>query len=367
MRIHTARDIVMGLHELEGVGWQTILKLLGEMQSLEQLYIMKERDLLALGIGPVQARAIAGRLTPDFVEERQAVYRQHEIDFVTVVDEQYPPLLKHTAQPPWVLYTKGDIAKLRMPAVAMVGTRTPTVYGKKVAAELASALASAGFAVVSGLARGIDGEAHTAALRAHGTTIGVLGCPPDKIYPREHAGLYRDIAMHGLLVTEYPIGMQMAKGMFPMRNRIIAGLSLGVIVVEAAEKSGSLITAKHAFDESRDVFAVPGPITSPKSRGALNLLREGAAKIVLGAEDIFEEYRHLVSIPSMSPSSGDIRPVSLPEDERIIYDLLASEPATVDALLERSQFTFGHLHSVLLSLTLKKFIQALPGSAYMAR
>jgi DNA processing protein len=361
------RDIVFGLHELEGIGWQSILRLIAGVQPLERLFIMKEHDLTGLGLRAAQAATVRERLTPAFVERRREAYRERGVRIVTVYDNVYPDILKHTAFPPWVLYGIGDWAKLECPAIGIVGTRTPTVYGKKVAVELAGNLARAGFAIVSGLARGIDGCAHQGALDAGGATIAVLGCPIDRVYPPDNAALHRDIARRGLILSEYPIGTAMKKGMFPMRNRIIAGLSRGVVIVEAARESGSLLTAAQALDENRDVFAVPGPITSPKSVGVLNLVRDGAAKIVLSAEHIIEEYRHLITKPLPAHSKQGGHAAVMSADERRVYDLLAAEAVTADELMAHTEFTFGHLHSVLLSLTMKNLIQPLPGSAYKIR
>ncbi|KIL39254.1 hypothetical protein SD70_21550 [Gordoniibacillus kamchatkensis] len=360
------RDIVFGLHELEGIGWQSILRIIVHVQPIDKIFIMKEHDLAALGLRAAQVAAVRERLTPAFVERRREAYRQRGVRIVTAFDSDYPGILKETAQPPWVLYGIGDWAKLKDSAIAIVGTRTPTVYGQKIAAMLAGTLAQAGFAIVSGLARGIDGCAHRGALEAGGATIAVLGCPLDRIYPPDNAALHREIARHGLILSEYPLGTAMKKGMFPQRNRIIAGLSLGVVVVEAARQSGSLLTAKQALDEGRDVFAVPGPITSPKSVGALNLVCDGTAKMILSAEHIIEEYRHLITKPVHTHSKQDGRVAAMSADERLVYDLLAAEGATADELLAQTAFTFGHLHSVLLSLTMKNLIQPLPGSVYKA-
>jgi DNA processing protein len=276
--------------------------------------------------------------------------------------------LKQTSQPPWVLYYKGNLQLLQRPSIAIVGTRVPTVYGKNTAEQFARTLARAGLCVVSGMARGIDSMAHKGALNEKGGTIAVLGCGVDIIYPLENNILYYEIARKGLILSEFPFGTEAQPGLFPLRNRIIAGLSVGTLVVEAALKSGSLITADQALDESRDVFAIPGPINSPKSQGTLTLIKAGA-KLVVCAEDIIEDYRHLIT-----PKSGTITPLNkeasyeeLNEDEQKIYNLLSTEPTTFDALLEESQTNFGHLHTILLSLLMKKQINQLPGAAYSIR
>jgi DNA processing protein len=362
------RTLIFALHEMEGIGWKTILKLVGGLEDLQQLFFMREGELTALGLLRPQATTILTRLTPAFIEEKQEFYRKQGIRVLTFFDEAYPALLRETSQPPWVLYYRGDASLLNRPTIGMVGTRTPTAYGKKIALELSAVLSRSGFTVASGLARGIDGCSHEGALKGRGKTVAVLGCGMDQIYPREHAALYRQIAEEGVILSEYPAGTLTRPGMFPLRNRIIAGLSLGVVIVEAAEGSGSLITSDSALEESRDVFAVPGPITSPKSQGTLKLLKEGA-KIVTCAEDIIEEYKHMITYENFTHSKPDgAKSVhDLTEDERIIYDFLSSQPVTIDELIEHSQFTFGHLHSVLLNLTMKKLIEPLPGSAYIVK
>jgi DNA processing protein len=246
----------------------------------------------------------------------------------------------------------------------MVGTRTPTLYGKKIAEEWAAALSRAGFSIVSGLARGIDSKAHIGALQGKSKTVAVLGCAINQIYPRENALLYRNIEQEGVIISEYPIGTGMRPGMFPQRNRIIAGLSLGVTVVEAAEDSGSLITVEFAVDESRDVFAVPGPIDSNKSSGVHKLLKDGA-KLVTRVDEIVEDYKHMLSAEDQGAMKKPMPAFSLTDEEIEIVRKLSNEPISIDALLEDGQFTFGHLHAVLLSLVMKKAIKQLPGSTYI--
>jgi DNA processing protein len=359
------RMILIGLHELEGIGWKTILKLMNRFLDPQDILTLSVESLAGLHLHSKQIDLIANNLTPAFVSQKLIHYEQRRIRIVTLLDQEYPAILKETAEPPWVLYYKGDLDLVRQPLLGMVGTRTPTVYGKKVAEEMAHSLSQLGFGIVSGLARGIDSHAHQGALQGKSKTIAVLGCAIDRIYPPENAALYREIEEKGLILSEYPIGMQTHPGMFPKRNRLIAGLSLGVVVVEAAKDSGSLITAQIALEESRDVFAVPGAITSPKSYGVLSLIKEGAAKMVTSVEDIIEEYPQLLRQQDVKALHTSLSVIELPQDELEIMRILSQEPFTIDDLLEQSQFTFGHLHSVLLSLLLKKAIIQLPGSTYM--
>lgn len=358
------RFILFGLHELEGVGWKTILQLLSRFPDPHVLFELSAAAIASNGIRTSIAEQIATRFTPTFIEQKLLLYKKHSIQILTLLDEDYPSILKEIAQPPWVLYVKGNVSLLNGRLLGIVGTRTPTLYGKKIAEQWAAALSRAGFGIVSGLARGIDSKAHIGALQGKSKTVAVLGCAINQIYPRENALLYRNIEQEGVIISEYPIGTGMRPGMFPQRNRIIAGLSLGVMVVEAAEDSGSLITVEFAVDESRDVFAVPGPIDSNQSSGVHKLLKDGA-KLVTRVEEIVEDYKHMLSEGDQGAMKKPLPTFSLTDEEGEIVRKLSNEPVSIDALLEDSQFTFGHLHAVLLSLVMKKAIKQLPGSTYI--
>jgi DNA processing protein len=358
------RRVLIGLHELEGIGWKTILHLISRLPDLTSLLELSPEQLSAFQIKPQQAHQIITHLHASYVDQKLRDYENNGVRILTLYDEGYPQRLKETATPPWVLYCKGDISLLNKPLLGMVGTRTPTVYGKRVAVDLASTLSKAGFGIASGLARGIDSCVHQGAIQGKGSTIAVLGCPVGHIYPPENKYLYGQIEHSGLIISEYPKGTGIMPGMFPMRNRIIAGISLGVVVVEGGDGSGSFITVQHAVNENRDVFAVPGPITSPKSLGVLKLIKEGS-KMVTCAEDIIEDYRHLMPQLSKAEIHQKGMLVELSGEERKIIQILSEGTLSIDDLLEQSEFTFGHLHSVLLSLLMKKQIIQLPGSAYM--
>ncbi|MDD9270273.1 DNA-processing protein DprA [Paenibacillus sp. GCM10023248] len=358
------RLILFGLHELEGVGWKTMLQLVNRFPEPQVLLELSASEIAASGIRSTVAEQIASRFTPAFIEQRLHIYMKRSIQILTILDKEYPQYLREIAQPPWVLYVKGSLSMLSGRLISIVGTRTPTLYGQKIAEEWAAALSRAGFRIVSGLARGIDSKAHIGALQGRAKTVAVLGCAIDQIYPRENALLFRKIEQEGAIISEYPIGTGMKPGMFPQRNRIIAGLSLGVMVVEAAEDSGSLITVDFALDESRDVFAVPGSINSRLSGGVHNLLKEGA-KLVTSVEEIVEDYNYMINSNEMTAAKPQVSAFTLTVDEEEIIRMLSNVPVTIDTLLEGSQFTFGHLHAVLLSLLLKKAIKQLPGSTYI--
>jgi len=359
------RTILLALQEIKGVGWKTVLRLVSELGELSSLLEMEAEELSAMGIPLAKAAGLLAALREGDWTALEEGYAKRRIRAVTWYDEEYPPLLRETSQPPWVLYAIGRTELLRLPCVAVVGTRTPTAYGSRAAVELGRTLGEAGAAVVSGLARGIDGAAHRGALAGGGATIAVVGGGPDVVYPPEHRPLYAELAERGLILSEFPPGTRVAPGLFPLRNRIIAGLSLATVVVEAALRSGSLITADQALDESRDVFAVPGPITSPKSRGTNELIRQGA-RIVTEPFDIVREYatffENAESVLGKPPEDRKLPELS-PEEAELLASFPAG-PVTMDALLARTQTNFGHLHELLLNLVLTKRIKALPGAAY---
>jgi DNA processing protein len=263
---------------------------------------------------------------------------------ITRRDARYPPLLVELHDPPARLFLRGERADLLFaPAVAVVGARSCSAYGAQVARTLARELAGAGIAVVSGLARGIDGEAHRGALDAGGPTVAVLGCGIDRDYPAAHADLARRIAQDGLIVSEYRPGTEPAPWRFPARNRLIAGLALATVVVEARERSGALITADFALELGRDVFAVPGEITSALSAGTNHLLRQGAAPL-LSADDV------LLALGVEAASAGSARPVS-PEAATML-ELLADGAQAADDLVARSGKATGEVSAALVELEL---------------
>lgn len=373
------RDVLFGLHEMDGIGWHTIDRLKRAVGDLSVLPALGEKDILALpvppdgrgrGLGPEGARRIYAATREDWIAGRKERLRRSGADFRAAVDPDYPEWLRHIHGPPWVLYGIGDWSMLRQPIIAVVGTRTPTAYGRRVARMLAAGLSDAGWRVASGLARGIDGEAHAGALTGPGGTIAVLATPVDTPYPREHAALYRRICQDGLVLSETPLGTPLTKGLFPVRNRIIAGLSLGTVVVEADERSGSLITATFALEQNRELFAVPGPVSSPKSAGTNRLIQRSHAKLVMEAADILEEFPGWTSAaagtrPSPGPAAVGVDEDGLSRDERFVLSFMSDVPVTFDELLAATQFDFGQLHSVLLHLLMKKKIEQRPGSRFI--
>lgn len=275
-------------------------------------------------------------------------------------DRQYPTLLKEIADPPHVLYVQGNMELLDSLSVAMVGSRAATAYGKRAAFSLAKSLAQSGVTIVSGVAMGIDSQAHQGALAVQGPTIGVLGCGLDVVYPRGNAQLYDTLRREGLLVTEYPLGTKPDGFRFPARNRIIAGLSRGVVVVEAARKSGSLITAEMALEEGRDIFAVPGQIDSFKSSGTHWLLQEGA-KLVQSAEDILIEYEEEV-VPFDTCTAVIHRAApAIDKESAALLEKIEVYPVSRDELISRSGLPSSKVAELLLMLELEGLVEITPG------
>ncbi|WP_379151294.1 DNA-processing protein DprA [Paenibacillus sp. sgz5001063] len=367
-----ARELLIGLNEVEGIGWKTIDRIHRAGLLTENAFLCNFEEWVRAGIHVKIAQKLVADFNKDWIYTRCNLMKEKGVAVATLLDEDYPERLKETPQPPWVLYYRGNLELASRPSIAMVGTRVPTAYGRKVGELLAQELSAAGLTVVSGLARGIDSVCHEAALGSKSSTIAVVATGLDRIYPPENRELERQISREGLVLSEYPIGTPSHPGLFPQRNRIIAGLALGTLVVEADIRSGSLITADAALEAGRDVFAVPGPVTSPKSRGALDLIKQGA-KLVTGASDIIEEYLSYLPSKTLEGTENDsmlpmgehrLGEKKLTSEESHLYHILHQGPFTLDELLHRTGWDFGHLHSVLLSLIIKKAVSQLPGAIY---
>lgn len=293
-----------------------------------------------------------------------------DIAVITFADARYPELLRKIHNPPVLLYVKGEPELLDCAGLAIVGSRAATSYGRRVAARMAFELSRKGLTIISGLALGIDTEAHLGALAAGGPTIAVLGCGLDLVYPQDNRELFENISRAGALVSEYPLGTKPDAFRFPARNRIISGLSLGVVIVEAARQSGSLITAEHALEQGREVFAVPGQVDSVKSTGTHKLLQQGA-KLVMNINDIFEE---LPLLPLATKSEAPVLPgrkaaarpaiAALLPAEKKILSLLEVYPKNIDEIVVSTGFPAQQVNELLLLLELKGLVEALPGKCY---
>jgi DNA processing protein len=274
---------------------------------------------------------------------------------VTWHDESYPELLRQVHDPPLFFFMRGDFDPADALAVAVVGSRSPSSYGRRMARQLSAGLADRGITVVSGMARGIDAEAHWAALKAGGRTIAVLGCGIDVVYPSEHHHLMMRIAKSGAVLSEFPMGTQPDAENFPGRNRIISGISLGTVVVEAAERSGSLITAHFAADQGREVFAVPGPV-GDRSRGPHKLLRQGAALAESENDVINEIAPHLVR---RQAASQGLSPV-----EARVLECIEDAPLHIDAVIRNCALPAAVVSEALLGLELRGLVRQLPGMCF---
>ncbi|MGR9106375.1 MAG: DNA-processing protein DprA [Gammaproteobacteria bacterium] len=281
---------------------------------------------------------------------------------ITLQDSEYPDLLKEIAAPPPILFVRGDPAILAQPQFAIVGSRNPSSVGKTIAREFAAALARTGFCITSGMALGIDASAHEGCLGVRGKTVAVMGTGPDRLYPARHKHLAHEIAESGCLVSEFPPGTPAQPNNFPRRNRVISGLSLGVLVVEAARQSGSLITAGFALEQGREVFAIPGSIYNPLARGCNALIRKGA-KLVETIEDILEELglHQATEILENYSKNGTIEPDAA---QKKILKCVAYSPTSIDTLVKETGESAETIASSLLVLELQGFVQLLSGGCY---
>jgi DNA processing protein len=355
MRIKTDDLILLNM---AGVGYRRLTSLMESFGDTSDILKKKERDLKkANEIGPVLARRISSAKESFSITRERRLMRDRGVRVVTLFEEGYPELLKNIYDPPIVLYIKGGLERGDRTAVAMVGSRKASYYGIETCTKLSRSLSGSGITVVSGLARGIDSAAHKGALMAGGRTIAVLGNGLASIYPPENAKLSDRIALSGAVVTEFPMESPPLAMNFPVRNRIISGLSLGVVVVEAAARSGSLITADLALEEGREVFAVPGRAGSATSKGAHGLIKKGA-KLVDRAEDIIEEL-NIVAVPQ-NGGTGELE-----GEEKRIYDILSEGPEQIDAIADKSDMPAGKVSRILTKLEIKRFVKELPGKNFM--
>lgn len=343
---------------VRGVGNVTYRELLERFGTPQAVLAASPADLTAAGAHAEVARAIAAFDQWQAVETELRKIARAGVRLVTRADQEYPVNLTHLHDPPPFLYVRGSFVPEDRVAIAIVGSRFASSYGKGVARDLARGLAEKGVTIVSGLARGIDAEAHRAALAASGRTIAVLGSGLDIIYPSEHKSLAAEIPAHGAVVSEFPLGSKPDAVHFPYRNRVISGLTLGAVVVEAAENSGSLITARCALEQNREVFAVPGPITASRSRGPHRLIKDGA-KLVEGIDDILNEIAPALAPPRPTPPAAPA--VTLEPHEALLAGLFDGEPRHVDALIARSGLSAARVLEVLLGMELKGVVTQLPG------
>ncbi|MBN2120954.1 MAG: DNA-processing protein DprA [Candidatus Omnitrophica bacterium] len=355
----TDREALILLNMVEGLGPKKIEKILSSLDKPSDIFTARKEVLDSILGQGLSLGVISKRDSSEFSKELKLIERE-KIDILTILDGDYPALLKEIYDAPAVLYLKGQRSSLRGSCIGIVGSRRASFYGLNSSERLSYALACLGLTVVSGLARGIDTCAHKGALKADGLTVAVLGSGLLNIYPSENKGLAREICLKGCLVSEFPLTMSPLRQNFPRRNRIISGLSRGVLVVEAAKRSGALITANFALEQNREVFCLPGKIDSIQSKGTNSLIKQGA-KLVDSVEDIFEELG--LELKNTLPGSSD----SLSSEEKRIYDIVSSEDKDIEAIARSCGLARPKLYQALVSLELKKLIKELPGKVYARR
>lgn len=350
---------LLALHSIDGFGPIRLKSVLEFFKDPKLAWEANVDELIEAGATRPSVELLLEKRRTFNVEEYLGILENLEIKFITVFDENYPSLLKEIYDPPMVLYYKGEILPIDDKAVGVVGTRKITGYGKLVTEKFTKGLVEAGITVVSGLARGVDSAAHWTTLKNEGRTLAILGGGLNNIYPPENTGLAEQIKSgHGAIISEFPPDYPSLPGNFPSRNRIISGLSLGVLVTEATSDSGSLITARLALEQGRDVFAVPGPITSDLSKGPADLIKEGA-RLVLEPDEILDE---LGIIKTSKVLKIDLNGLS--EDERKILDCLENEGKHIDEICRQLGLATAKTSATLLKMEIAGLLKNLGGGVY---
>jgi len=337
-------------HGLGGEGARKLLRALGSPEAVLDAPLSALREL----VRPTLAEALKRPADSDKLAEITAWLKDASNHIVTLSDEDYPQALLNIPDPPLLLYVKGRLDLLNQPAIGVIGSRNATAQGKQNAEAFSRAMSDAGLCVISGLAHGIDAAAHRGALAGQGSSIGVIGTGLDKVYPAAHRELAHAMAAQGALISEFPLGTPPLAANFPRRNRIISGLSLGCLIVEAGLQSGSLITARLALEQGREVFAIPGSIHSPQSRGCHALIKQGA-KLVETAQDVLDEISGFFTAP---------RPAEVDASEDAFLEFLGFDPVDIDTLAQRAGLTMAELSAMLLTLELGGRVAVLPGGLY---
>lgn len=353
---------------IPGIGPLTARALLERFETPGQILDARESALREVpGIGPRVASRIAAARSELDPEAELDLCRKGEVDILAPPEDAYPANLHEIPDPPPILYVRGALEPVDALAIGVVGSRHCTPYGLRMAERLAAGLARVGLTVVSGLARGIDGAAHRGALKAGGRTIAVLANGLSQVYPPEHEPLAAEITTRGAILSEVPMGQPPLAQLFPQRNRIISGLSLGVVVIEATPRSGSLSTARHAMEQNREVFAVPGPADSLASRGCHRLIRDGA-RLVETVDDILEELGPLAR--EVSPGANDVpvrhpAELTLSDSERAVLGRLGDQPVGIDELIGLTRLTAQQIVSTLAVLEMRRLARRLPGNQFV--
>lgn len=354
---------LLRLNLVPGIGPRVQSLLLSRFETASEVFRAPGDQLLQIeGIGPKLSAAISEARNSDAAEKEWERCERSSITLLIRGTDEYPSMLAETCDAPAVLYCRGDLMPQDELAVGIVGSRRCTLYGRQQAERLAAALARAGMTIVSGLARGIDAAAHRGALAAGGRTLAVCATGLAKLYPPEHTDLAREIVAAGAVLSESPLDRGPSRGIFPQRNRIISGLSLGVIIIEATRKSGALHTSRHAMEQGREVFAVPGRIDSLASEGCHDLLRDGVT-LVRDADDVLEELGPLLK--PVKRSEEDVvqtpRELALSDQEREVLNLLTHEPQHIDEVVASGSLEASRVISTLTVLEMRRLVHRMPG------
>ncbi|MDA3924562.1 MAG: DNA-processing protein DprA [Kiritimatiellae bacterium] len=379
----TENEALIALNMMPGIGSVTVLRIMERFGSAGAIFDLSEEDLASVqGVGPGRAAKLVAELgCIPYMEEIERAANS-SVKLVTLVDDDYPELLKEISDPPPALYVAGDTKVLNKTGCAIIGTRHASVYGRETARRFGYQLASAGYSVISGFARGIDTEAHTGAVQASGVTIAVLGSALDKMYPQENKKFAREvIEKGGAIITEYPFGRSADRQTFPQRNRIVSGMSRGILVIESPLRSGTLITVSLALEQGRVVMVVPGRIDSRVSMGSNRLIREGA-RLVTSVDDVLEELQDLFAGVRREESGlrtagkertswtdkkeGDVQPreLKLSAEERNVFANILDEGSYADTIVRDSGLETGKVNAILVSLQIKRLIKVYSGGIF---
>ncbi len=373
----TDLEYLILLNMLPDIGIIRVKNLLERFGSLKNIFTATQAELEEVeDIGPKIASSILKSEREKELKREIELISRYDVSVISYLDKEYPDNLRQIYDPPIILYVKGNIQPEDKFAIAIVGSRIASHYGIATAERLGYELASRGFIIISGLARGIDAAGHRGALKAKGRTFAVLGSGLTDIYPPEHTGLADEIAKNGAVLSEFPMKVAPLKDNFPRRNRIISGLSLGVIVVEAAKNSGALITADFALEQGRELYAVPGQARVATSYGTNMLIRQGA-KLVETADDIIEELEDIIKghlrteemleTKDGTQMSGSLAILKLSESEQKVFEAVKGEPTFIDDIIDTAGLSTSEILNCLTKLELKGIIEQLPGKSYVRK
>lgn len=357
MTTRPTQHYYLAFNQINGIGATTLNKLITQFGSVEQIFQASPSALQTTNLKPNQIDAIK-QFNWKLIEPSLRWLELDHHHILTWEDDHYPTRLKTITQPPPILFVVGDVTQLSQPQLAIVGSRQPTLIGRENSENFARHLCRSGLTITSGLAVGIDSAAHRGALSEEGYTIAVLGSGIDRIYPKQHQQLAKEIIAHGAIVSEFALGSAPLAKNFPQRNRIISGLSLGTLVIEAALKSGSLLSARYALEQGREIFALPGSIHNPLAKGCHHLIQQGA-KLVQTVNDIIEEFPQQSLLPPC-PTSPAVN-TTLTTEEQALLCAIGESPTPFNTIMARANFTFTQTTSLLLELQLRGLIARVTG------